>query len=156
MLIDIYIYITMPKLSIRIHYIDGLVQDCSNSIANAMELLQSCTKPSICTVLEIHIIWWWKHLKSIISALYPQSAVFISQDQSLPKNWHKTSHNLVKRVKYGEVLVVQSMIKYSAFVNSLWPGDVIWCHTSCYIGWSIDLVSDSTKPLLQPILTCHH
>ena len=28
--------------------IDGLVQDCSNSIANALELLQSCTKPSIC------------------------------------------------------------------------------------------------------------
>ena len=26
--------------------IDGLVQDCSNSIANALELLQSCTKPS--------------------------------------------------------------------------------------------------------------
>ena len=32
------------------HYkekIDGLVQDCSNSIANALELLQSCTKPSV-------------------------------------------------------------------------------------------------------------
>ena len=29
-------------------YFDGLVQDCSNSIANALELLQSCTKPSIC------------------------------------------------------------------------------------------------------------
>ena len=28
-------------------YIDGLVQDCGNSIANALELLQSCTKPSI-------------------------------------------------------------------------------------------------------------
>ena len=27
--------------------IDGLIQDCSNSIANALELLQSCTKPSI-------------------------------------------------------------------------------------------------------------
>ena len=26
--------------------IDGLAQDCSNSIANALELLQSCTKPS--------------------------------------------------------------------------------------------------------------
>ena len=26
--------------------IDGLVQDCSNSSALAMELLQSCTKPS--------------------------------------------------------------------------------------------------------------
>ena len=30
-------------------YIDGLVQDCSISIANALEILQSCTKPSICT-----------------------------------------------------------------------------------------------------------
>ena len=26
--------------------IDSLVQDCSNSIANALESLQSCTKPS--------------------------------------------------------------------------------------------------------------
>ena len=30
-------------------YFDGLVQDCSNSSAVAMELLQSCTKPSICS-----------------------------------------------------------------------------------------------------------
>ena len=29
------------------NYIDGLVQDCSNSIAKALELLQSCTKTSI-------------------------------------------------------------------------------------------------------------
>ena len=27
-------------------YIKGLALDCSNSIANALELLQSCTKPS--------------------------------------------------------------------------------------------------------------
>ena len=27
-------------------YIDGLTQDCSNSIANALKLLQSCAKPS--------------------------------------------------------------------------------------------------------------
>ena len=27
--------------------IDGLVQDCSNSSANTLELLQSCTKPSV-------------------------------------------------------------------------------------------------------------
>ena len=30
--------------------VNGLVQDCSNSIANALELLQSCTKPSISMV----------------------------------------------------------------------------------------------------------
>ena len=29
--------------------IDGLVQDYSNCIANALELIQSCTKPSIST-----------------------------------------------------------------------------------------------------------
>ena len=29
------------------HNTNGLVQGCSNSIANALELLQSCTKPSI-------------------------------------------------------------------------------------------------------------
>ena len=28
-------------------YFDGLVQDCSISIANAMEILQSYTKPSM-------------------------------------------------------------------------------------------------------------
>ena len=35
------------KLILQIYYINSLVQDCSNSIANAMELLQSCTKLSI-------------------------------------------------------------------------------------------------------------
>ena len=33
-----------------INYIDGLAQDCSNSIANALELLYSCAKPLICSV----------------------------------------------------------------------------------------------------------
>ena len=31
----------------KYRYIDGLAQDCSNSIANALELLQSFNKPSI-------------------------------------------------------------------------------------------------------------
>ena len=29
------------------HYVDGLVQDCSNSSADALELLQSFSKPSV-------------------------------------------------------------------------------------------------------------
>ena len=33
--------------------IDDLVQDCSNSIANALELLQSCTKPSACFYIKL-------------------------------------------------------------------------------------------------------
>ena len=31
---------------------DGLARDCSNSIAKAMELLQSCTKPSTYMILN--------------------------------------------------------------------------------------------------------
>ena len=40
-----------------IGYFDGLVQDCSNSIANTPEscTLQSCTKPSICR--DIHLVY---------------------------------------------------------------------------------------------------
>ena len=34
-------------MQMKLKHINGLVQDCSNSIANALELLQSCTKPSI-------------------------------------------------------------------------------------------------------------
>ena len=34
------------------YYIHGLVQDSSNSIANALELMQSCTKPSIIIVVS--------------------------------------------------------------------------------------------------------
>ena len=33
------------------YHIDGLVQDCSNSIPNALESLQSCTKPLIYDIL---------------------------------------------------------------------------------------------------------
>ena len=49
-------------------YVDGLVQDYSNSTANTLELLQSCTKPSIygalgegeliCIVITHTITYW--------------------------------------------------------------------------------------------------
>ena len=38
-------------------YIDGLVRDCSNASALAMELLQSCTKPSILRYWFSEICW---------------------------------------------------------------------------------------------------
>ena len=38
------------------NYIDGLVQDCSNACALAMELLQSCTKPWICIVKQQQLL----------------------------------------------------------------------------------------------------
>ena len=35
---------------ICLQYIRGLAQDCSNSVANALELLQSCDEPLICNI----------------------------------------------------------------------------------------------------------
>ena len=54
-------------------YIDGLVQDCSNSIANALELLQSCTKPSMHSYSRYNkntaCLPWWCHQMETFSAL---------------------------------------------------------------------------------------
>ena len=41
----------------KIWHIDGLVQDCSNSIANALELLQSCASPR-CLVYILTSLWF--------------------------------------------------------------------------------------------------
>ena len=38
---------TATFYNFHMEHIDGLVQNCSNSSVLAMELLQSCTKPSI-------------------------------------------------------------------------------------------------------------
>ena len=46
-------------IAVIVEYIDGLVQDCSNCIANALELLQSCTKPSICGVNNSTWLMLW-------------------------------------------------------------------------------------------------
>ena len=40
------------------HNIDGSVQDCSNSMADALELLQSCTGPSIWIMWHYGSSWW--------------------------------------------------------------------------------------------------
>ena len=39
-------------------HVDGLVQDCINSIAYALELLQSCTKPSMWWHCNKHRLQW--------------------------------------------------------------------------------------------------
>ena len=42
-----HMYMCMSSVQFFKQYIDGLVQDCSNSSANALELLQTCTQASI-------------------------------------------------------------------------------------------------------------
>ena len=43
---EIYLYNIVGSIASADGQVDGLALDCSNSRALAMELLQSCTKPS--------------------------------------------------------------------------------------------------------------
>ena len=55
-----------------IYYIDGLAQDCSNSIANALELMQSCTKPSIWFVVNLV-----KYILLYNFTIHPDSLMYV-------------------------------------------------------------------------------
>ena len=50
-------YFMLNTLWPGVAYINGLVQYCSISIANAAEILQSCTEPLIC-ITELSHHWW--------------------------------------------------------------------------------------------------
>ena len=50
------IILKLNQWTANMHYADGLAQDCSNSSVLAMELLQSCTKPS----MWIMVFFIWK------------------------------------------------------------------------------------------------
>ena len=41
----------------EVEHFDGLVQDCSISIATTLEILQSCTKPLICEFVIVQYPW---------------------------------------------------------------------------------------------------
>ena len=43
----------LPEPLLTDHHIDCFIQDCSISIANTLEILQSCTKPSICVLWKV-------------------------------------------------------------------------------------------------------
>ena len=59
---------------IDVYHIDGLVQDCIISSANTLEILQSCTKPSIChlqlAAMFVQVsrcqIFWSEQLSGIV------------------------------------------------------------------------------------------
>ena len=80
-------------------YRDGLVPDCSISIANALEILQSCTKPSICHFLidciqnswfhlYVHMIWYF------FNSLWPSDAMWRHKSGSTLAQVMAPSHYL--------------------------------------------------------------
>ena len=59
---------------------NGLVQDCSNSIANAQELLQSCTKPLIQSVIMGSLLSVMPH---ICSNIHRSALIMILKDNTI-------------------------------------------------------------------------
>ena len=62
------ISVTATDIKVKI---DGLVQNCSNSSTLAMELLKSCTEPSICfdTWKKNRLIEDWWHIYALVNEL---------------------------------------------------------------------------------------
>ena len=76
--------------------INGLVQDCSNSIANALELLQSCTKPWKCRMSNLrsqntpHSSLFW-----VSYGLWFVSYMYIEKIQTLQDHFERASSGLL-------------------------------------------------------------
>ena len=69
------------------HYLEGWAQDCSNFIANALEILQSCTKPSIWSVVGqylCHHMMSLGHNELIIIDCYTQHSM---SAQTWARHW---------------------------------------------------------------------
>ena len=70
--------ITDWNFEIWFHQIDGLVQDCSISIALAMEILQSCTKPSKYFVIQWMSWSKWGNNHIVLGIfLYAMNCIYI-------------------------------------------------------------------------------
>ena len=89
---NIYIYIYMQTKPSNSgsdtnyqQYIDGLAQDCSNSIANALELLQTCTK--MASPAATHTCCYW-HSSGHTMAMWDEknSWVWIPASNDLQSN----------------------------------------------------------------------
>ena len=68
----------------KYYHMDGLVQDCNNSIANALELLQSSTKPTISNSFSI-LLWNARKEALHFNSLGLSEAI-----------WHRRSWSLVQ------------------------------------------------------------
>ena len=112
------------------HQIDGLVEDCSNSIANTLELLQSCTKTLKC---------WFNidknkknsnQLKSFFDLFSKCPWLLSSNDMPFSWSWHSLHQHFFQ----GEICQTLKFCEIVIFNNILPPiGEnyIIWC--TCWL-----------------------
>ena len=123
---------------------DGWVQDCSNSSALAMELLQSCAKPSI--------YCYTKHNTCLVpSCLFP-SFQFRSIRNQMPSIfsqkhtwkisfWWNFHHWLHWKLSIWQLLV-QPMMRISVSVQQNY---YLWCGTPKWSFWVFEFIQENWK-----------
>ena len=149
---------------------DGLAQDCSKSIALAMELLQSCAKPSICVTILTHCgiarIWHCRTSSTLVQVMdglwwmvcaHPISDV-VTKQQRISLAGHKP------RISPAQLPDKQQSVNWHFLsanrlrkLNSLRPSDafawVIWVIICLYI-WKQAIIwnNDWNLSLIKPCL----
>ena len=119
-------------------YIDGLVQERRNSIANALELHLSCTNPSICSWSVMHDdVIKWKHFLRY----WP----FVRGEF--------TGHRWIPPTKGSDAELwcfLWSAPWINGWVNNREAGD-LWCHHTHY-----DVTVISVDTTLWQLQWCHY
>ena len=93
-------------------HIDGLVQDCSNSIANALELLQSCTEPSM----------WSSYVETLVNQVNLQSVndTTINSSQGAANRGYRKISNISRTESQN--LHESHLVWHLSLPNLLKPG----------------------------------
>ena len=111
-------------------YFDGLVQDCSISIANARKILQSCTKPSIHITVLVWPMWlniylerWYCRLSWYdLSSVFGISDVGLRRQRSIIFNWswHFIDTQILYLMKYRphSVIIATTFLSIKGTVNT--------------------------------------
>ena len=113
-------------------YIDGFMQNCSNSIANALELLQSCSKP-----LMYSCAIFLTHGDTINAALYSKIITTTSWFPLIPlENATKDLYNALDsswNVSWAECTTLTSICRYKeTFRNHAIPLFCLMCLCSVF------------------------
>ena len=101
--------------SLEREYLDGLVKNCINSIANALELFQSCTKQSIWLIA--------------IQGLFHPNTVFRGSNRFSSKRLHTFSWDLIGKMM-ALMLVLSDHMGFGLHSN------VCTCHLTEFIMFS--------------------
>ena len=138
------------------------MQDCNNSIVNALELLRSCAKPSICTKKKLHVtannccflnLWMIFSANPWFVELVPQSFHYqgkhaLTKDNVVCQRWDSQiphEHTFTDASQYPDATVQDAENYCRGRDSEPWP----WCYTTSSVRWEfcgkLELLCNNSK-----------